>query len=252
MHCKDTGHVIYTVWIESFLHKKPDRTLKLDLRPDCARFASHRQPRSASRGRASSVSEMQSHVVSRSSGVASSSPRCSIPQWHPVLRQQPVRCKSQHSQAAAAAASAHIHAGPIAAAAGVVSTSESATLQRQPASTVRRMILLRHADSETSANLRDYDRPISMQGKREAAKIAAQLSELGWVPDLIIASNSKRTKQTLDTMVLSAAELELVSSRLQSTWVEMASIRPVVHSYAIQNSAETGTFDSIQRCLSEL
>jgi phosphohistidine phosphatase SixA len=75
------------------------------------------------------------------------------------------------------------------------------------------MILLRHADSETSANLRDYDRPISMQGKREAAKIAAQLSELGWVPDLIIASNSKRTKQTLDTMVLSAAELELVSSR---------------------------------------
>jgi phosphohistidine phosphatase SixA len=52
-----------------------------------------------------------------------------------------------------------------------------------------------------------------MQGKREAAKIAAQLSALGWVPDLIIASNSKRTKQTLDTMVLSAAELELVSSR---------------------------------------
>jgi phosphohistidine phosphatase SixA len=72
------------------------------------------------------------------------------------------------------------------------------------------MIILRHADSESSTRLRDYDRPISQQGKREAAKVAAQLSELGWVPDLIIASNSKRTKQTLDTMAEAASELALV------------------------------------------
>jgi phosphohistidine phosphatase SixA len=83
-------------------------------------------------------------------------------------------------------------------------------VQRQAALTVRRLILLRHADSESSAQLRDYDRPISQQGRREAAAVAKQLCDLGWVPDLIIASNSRRTKQTLDTMAEAAAELSHV------------------------------------------
>jgi phosphohistidine phosphatase SixA len=52
-----------------------------------------------------------------------------------------------------------------------------------------------------------------MQGKREAANIAQQLCSLGWVPDLIIASNSKRTKQTLDIMVEASEELALVSQQ---------------------------------------
>lgn len=71
----------------------------------------------------------------------------------------------------------------------------------------RRMILLRHADSEASSRLRDHDRPISAQGVREASAIARRLTAAGWVPDLIIASNSRRTRQTLDTMAEAAEEL---------------------------------------------
>lgn len=114
----------------------------------------------------------------------------------------------------------------------MVSTSEAPTQQRQPSSTVRRLILLRHADSEMSSRLRDYDRPISMQGKREAAKIAQQLASLGWVPDLIIASNSKRTKQTLDIMVEASSELALVSvgrPRPQAAAAGSSSGRPHGH-----------------------
>ena len=46
-----------------------------------------------------------------------------------------------------------------------------------------------------------------MQGKREAVSIAKRLAAEGWLPDLIIASNSKRTKQTLDTMIEATASL---------------------------------------------
>lgn len=146
----------------------------------------------------------------RSAGVAGPSPRCL--QLHPVLQQQQQRPRTRSStRALAAQSSTHSHVAS--ASIGMVSTSEAPTQQRQSSSTVRRLILLRHADSETSARLRDYDRPISMQGKREAAKIAQQLITLGWVPDLIIASNSKRTKQTLDIMVEASSELALVSRR---------------------------------------
>lgn len=147
----------------------------------------------------------------RSTGVAGPSLRCSSLQLHPVLlQQQLVHCCPRRR---VSAANSQGHAWAVASVAGVVSTSEATTKQRQPASTVRRLILLRHADSETSARLRDYDRPISMQGKREAANIAQQLCSLGWVPDLIIASNSKRTKQTLDIMVEASEELALVSQQ---------------------------------------
>jgi hypothetical protein len=51
---------------------------------------------------------------------------------------------------------------------------------------VRRIILLRHADSEASSSTRDHERPISLDGRREARSIARRLRELGWAPDLII------------------------------------------------------------------
>lgn len=66
---------------------------------------------------------------------------------------------------------------------------------------VRKLILLRHADSETSNNgTKDHDRPISAKGKQEAASVALKLKALGWVPDLVLGSNSRRTKQTLDEL----------------------------------------------------
>eukprot|EP00877_Chromochloris_zofingiensis_P009141 jgi/Chrzof1/4480/Cz14g14230.t1 len=77
---------------------------------------------------------------------------------------------------------------------------------------IRRLILLRHADSENSAGVRDHDRRISHQGKREAMNIARRLQELDWIPDIIIASNSRRTKQTLDLMCEAHSELGTVDA----------------------------------------
>jgi phosphohistidine phosphatase SixA len=94
-------------------------------------------------------------------------------------------------------------------------------------SAVRRLILLRHADSEISSNVRDYDRPISMQGMRQAASIAQKLQQLGWLPDLVLASNSKRTKQTLDHMAQLWKELGDVDSHyLGSLYTVSMQTRP--------------------------
>ena len=69
-----------------------------------------------------------------------------------------------------------------------------------PAPAARRLILLRHADSEAAGSVRDHDRPISAQRRQEAASIAKRLAATGWLPDVILASNSRRTKDTLDAM----------------------------------------------------
>eukprot|EP00879_Flechtneria_rotunda_P004186 GHRR01004434.1.p1 GENE.GHRR01004434.1~~GHRR01004434.1.p1 ORF type:complete len:228 (+),score=77.17 GHRR01004434.1:210-893(+) len=105
-----------------------------------------------------------------------------------------------------------------------VATAEGVKVHATASNKLRRMILLRHADSETSARLRDYDRPISLQGKREAANIARRLQQLGWIPDLIIASNSKRTKQTLDTMAEAAAELSQVDAHYLGSLYTVAAL----------------------------
>lgn len=48
--------------------------------------------------------------------------------------------------------------------------------------------------------VRDHDRPISEQGRREAGQVALRLNGRGWLPDVVLASNSTRTKQTIDEM----------------------------------------------------
>lgn len=90
--------------------------------------------------------------------------------------------------------------------------SPSATVETARADTKaqpkRRLILLRHADSENDAKIRDHDRPISKEGLVQAASVATKLREMGWVPDVILASNAKRTRQTLEAMTTDFEELE--------------------------------------------
>ena len=62
---------------------------------------------------------------------------------------------------------------------------------------MRRLILMRHAKScwENDA-LTDHERPLNKRGRRDAPRIAAKLARLGWAPDLVLSSDSARTKET--------------------------------------------------------
>jgi phosphohistidine phosphatase len=65
----------------------------------------------------------------------------------------------------------------------------------------KRLIIMRHAKSSwTSGAATDHQRPLNKRGRRAAPKVAARLRELGWIPDLVIASDSERTRETWQHM----------------------------------------------------
>lgn len=60
------------------------------------------------------------------------------------------------------------------------------------------LILLRHAKTERSSPDGDHGRKLTNRGERDAALIGKHLRERGLIPDLILVSDSERTRQTFD------------------------------------------------------
>ena len=59
------------------------------------------------------------------------------------------------------------------------------------------LVMIRHAKSSWANPLQsDFERPLNERGKKEAPLIGEKLKSLNLVPDLIISSSAKRTKQT--------------------------------------------------------
>ncbi|MCO4743235.1 MAG: histidine phosphatase family protein [Proteobacteria bacterium] len=62
----------------------------------------------------------------------------------------------------------------------------------------RRLIILRHAKSDwASGATSDHARPLNKRGRRTAPHVGETLEGLGWVPDLILSSDSLRTRMTV-------------------------------------------------------
>ena len=57
----------------------------------------------------------------------------------------------------------------------------------------RRLILMRHAKSDWGTGDDDHDRPLNARGRGDAPRVGEALRELGWVPDLVVLSDSART-----------------------------------------------------------
>ncbi|MEZ0449107.1 SixA phosphatase family protein [Cellulomonas sp. ICMP 17802] len=60
----------------------------------------------------------------------------------------------------------------------------------------RRLLLLRHAKAEHPDLIADVQRPLSLVGRRQSARVGARLAADGLVPDLVLCSTSVRTRQT--------------------------------------------------------
>jgi phosphohistidine phosphatase len=66
---------------------------------------------------------------------------------------------------------------------------------------LRQLLLLRHAKSSwDDRTLPDQDRPLSPRGRRAAAAMRRAMDELGLVPDLVLLSPSRRTRETLEAL----------------------------------------------------
>jgi phosphohistidine phosphatase len=63
--------------------------------------------------------------------------------------------------------------------------------------TTRQLILLRHAKSDWP-DVADAERPLAKRGRRDAPKMGRWLHEHGCLPEVVVVSTARRTRQTWD------------------------------------------------------
>ena len=65
----------------------------------------------------------------------------------------------------------------------------------------KRLVVMRHAKSSWKSEARsDHERPLNKRGKHDAPRMGRKLVDLGWQPEVVISSDSTRTKQTIEGM----------------------------------------------------
>jgi phosphohistidine phosphatase len=64
------------------------------------------------------------------------------------------------------------------------------------ASTLRRLVVLRHAESEPDDGRGDHARPLHARGRGAAARLGQRLRERGFVPQVVVSSDATRTRET--------------------------------------------------------
>ncbi|WIY04072.1 histidine phosphatase family protein [Amycolatopsis mongoliensis] len=60
----------------------------------------------------------------------------------------------------------------------------------------RRLIVLRHAKSAWPDDVPDRERPLGPRGLRDAPKLGRWLGDNGYVPDRVLCSTARRTRET--------------------------------------------------------
>ncbi|MER7876045.1 histidine phosphatase family protein [Streptomyces solisilvae] len=70
-----------------------------------------------------------------------------------------------------------------------------------------RLIVLRHAKSAWPEGVADHDRPLAPRGRGDAPAVGRRLHEAGWVPDTVVCSPTRRTRETWELL---APELDAV------------------------------------------
>lgn len=74
---------------------------------------------------------------------------------------------------------------------------------------MRELILLRHAHAESAVpGMDDLDRPLSVQGQAEAEAAGRWLQEHGYLPDRVLCSPARRTRETCEAVMASLGYVE--------------------------------------------
>lgn len=84
--------------------------------------------------------------------------------------------------------------------------------------TQKRLILMRHGEAEGHGHHGDHQRELTDVGRQQAVYVGSKLLELNWLPDMIFASDSKRTRQTCQYLQ-KAASLELTPLWISSFYL---------------------------------
>jgi len=80
---------------------------------------------------------------------------------------------------------------------------------------VKTLYLLRHAKSSwDQPDLQDHDRPLNERGREAAPAVGSHMAERGWLPQFVLSSTSKRTRETWDLL---SPELEGAPDEVEFT-----------------------------------
>lgn len=61
----------------------------------------------------------------------------------------------------------------------------------------RRLIVMRHAKSSWQSGAEsDHERPLNERGRRAAPLVAREMARRGWLPEVVISSDARRTAET--------------------------------------------------------
>jgi phosphohistidine phosphatase SixA len=64
-----------------------------------------------------------------------------------------------------------------------------------------RLIVMRHAKSSWKDREKtDHERPLNKRGRRDTPRVADRLGKLGWIPQVVISSDSLRTRETAELL----------------------------------------------------
>jgi phosphohistidine phosphatase len=63
---------------------------------------------------------------------------------------------------------------------------------------MRRLLLMRHGKADRHSAGGDRERPLTRRGEEDSRRIGEFLREAGMTPDLAVASNARRARQTLE------------------------------------------------------
>lgn len=81
---------------------------------------------------------------------------------------------------------------------------------------MRQLLILRHAKSDWSNKLRDFDRPLAARGLKNAKQMGLWMHQQNLLPDYIISSPAKRTLQTAELVTepfaINVSEIHLDSN----------------------------------------
>jgi phosphohistidine phosphatase len=81
--------------------------------------------------------------------------------------------------------------------------------------TARTLVLLRHAKAERPDGLPDTDRSLTDRGHADAAAAGAWLLASGHVPDLVLCSPARRTRQTWHSVAIALGDAGSPSVRYE-------------------------------------
>lgn len=92
------------------------------------------------------------------------------------------------------------------------------------------LILTRHAKSDWSQGLDDFERPLNRRGRQAAPTIAEWLIGRGYLPDVVLVSGARRTVETWEKMAGLMPETATMESVPALYHASAGTILTVLHS----------------------